>query len=98
MKQIGKQNIKEKPTNNAIIAVIKSAIEIKFPSLHEIINLHDINLDEVYKKNAKSATSKKKVDNLSESMAASLSTKISLYTMTEMHPYSGHLEQKIMGQ
>ena len=71
VKQIGEQNMKEKPTDNAIIAVIKSAIEIKFPALYEIIDLHDINLDEVYKKVAKSATSKKKVDNSSESVAAS---------------------------
>ena len=63
--------MKEKPTDNAIITMIKSEIEIKFPSLHEIIDMHNINLDKVYKKVAKSATSKKKVHNSSESVAAS---------------------------
>ena len=71
VKQIGEQNIEEKPTENSIIAVIKSAIKIKFPELYQLIDLHDINLDEVYKKVSKSATSKKKIDNSSESVAAS---------------------------
>ena len=37
----------------------------------KIIDVHNINLDEVYKKIAKNATSKKKVNNSSEIVAAS---------------------------
>ena len=71
MKQIGEHNAEEKPTDNAIFAVIKSAIEINFPELYQLIYLHDIHLDKVYKKVVKSVTSKKKVDSSSESVAVS---------------------------
>ena len=46
-------------------------IEIKFRDLCQLIDLHDIKLDEVYKKVAKSLTSKKKIDYSSKSVAAS---------------------------
>ena len=61
----------------------KFVSKLKFPSLYEIIDQHDINLDEVYKKVAKSEASKKKVDNSSESMAESfLSDNQSLHNDT----------------
>ena len=63
--------MKEKPTGNAIIAVIKSAIEIKLHALYQLIYLYDIRLEEVYKKLATTLNAKKKVENHSEHVAAS---------------------------
>ena len=74
VKQIEEQNLEEKPTANAIIAVIKSAIEVKMPALYQLIDLHDMGLETICKKLAKSLSAKKTVEIQLEHVAASFAS------------------------
>ena len=59
--KIGEQNLNEKPTDNAIIAVLKSAIQDREPALYHLADLHDMQLDKLYQRIAKNVTAKKKL-------------------------------------
>ena len=94
VKQIGEQNISEKPTENAIIAALKSAIQNREPALYQLAYLHDMQLDKIYQQIVKNVTVKKKVENYYGRVAASLPTIIKLFkTRIGMRRYSGHLEK-----
>ena len=71
MKQIGEQNLSEKPTDNAIITVLTSAIQNKKPALYHLADLHDMQLDKICQQIMKNVTAKKKVEKHSERVAAS---------------------------
>ena len=62
--------MEEKPSANAINAVIKSEIKIKVPALYQLIDLHDMGLEKVHKKLAKSLNATIIVDNHYEHVAA----------------------------
>ena len=69
--KIGQQNLDEKPTDNSIIAVLKSAIKDREPALYHLADLHDMQLDKLYQQIAKNVVVKKKVENQSDRVAAS---------------------------
>ena len=60
VKQFGEQNMDEKPTENAIIAVLKAAIQVRMPVLFQLVDVHDIGLDKLYHQIVKHGTFKKK--------------------------------------
>ena len=47
--KFGEQNLNEKPTYNAIIAVLKSAIPDREPALYHLADLHEMQLDFINK-------------------------------------------------
>ena len=71
MKQIGQQSMDEKPTKNAIIAVLKAVIQVRMPALYQLVDVHDMGLDKLYQQIVKHGTVKKKSEILSRNAATS---------------------------
>ena len=61
----------EKPTKNAIIAVLKAAIQVRMPALYKLVDVHDMSLNKLYQKIVKHGIVKKKIEIPPSNAAAS---------------------------